>query len=56
MKLGGMTFEVIVLAIAASHVVTIALILLWFGLRRPTSLSEFWRRFKREFLTLRPPV
>ncbi len=49
-----MTFEIIVLAIAFSHVLTVALLVLWIGLKRPSSVAEFWRRFKREFLSFSP--
>jgi hypothetical protein len=49
-----MTLMVLGLLLAASHVVTIALIVLWFGLKKPGSAAEFWRRFKREFLSFSP--
>jgi hypothetical protein len=42
------------LLLVASHVVTIGLIVLWFGLNKPSSAAEFWRRFKREFLSHSP--
>lgn len=51
-----MLFDVFVVLLAASHVITVALIVLWIGLRRPRSMSEFWQRFKREFLSLTPPA
>lgn len=49
-----MAFEIFVLMLAASHVATIALIVLWLGLGKPLSFHEFWLRFKREFLSLSP--
>lgn len=47
-----MFLKVLAVALALSHIVTIGLIVLWFGLGKPSSRAEFWRRFKREFLTL----
>jgi hypothetical protein len=49
-----MFVKVLAIALALSHIVTIGLIVLWFGLGKPRSRAEFWRRFKREFLTLPP--
>jgi len=49
-----MSLKVLGLILATSHVLTIALIVLWFGLKKPSSAAEFWRRFKREFLSLSP--
>ena len=49
-----MFVKVVAVALVLSHVVTIGLIILWFGLGKPHSGVEFWRRFKREFLSLSP--
>jgi hypothetical protein len=49
-----MAFDIFVLLLAASHVVTVALLVLWIGLKKPTSFREFWRRFHNEFLSLTP--
>ena len=49
-----MSLKVLGFLLAGSHVVTIALIVLWFGLNKPGSATEFWRRFKREFLSFSP--
>ena len=49
-----MFVEILAVALALSHVLTIGLIVLWFGLRKPRSRVEFWRRFKREFLSFSP--
>jgi ABC-type nitrate/sulfonate/bicarbonate transport system permease component len=49
-----MFMKVLAVALALSHVATIGLIVLWFGLGKPKSRIEFWRRFKREFLPLSP--
>lgn len=42
------------LALVASHIVTVGLIVLWFGLGKPKSAAEFWKRFRKEFLSLTP--
>lgn len=48
-------FEMVLgIVLVASHVVTVGVIVLWFGLGKPGSRAEFWRRFKREFLSLSP--
>ncbi len=49
-----MVLEILGLLLALSHVATIALILVWFGLDKPKTRAEFWRRFKREFFSLSP--
>jgi len=49
-----MFVKVLAVSLALSHVVTIGLIILWFGLGKPRNAAEFWRRFKREFLSLSP--
>jgi len=49
-----MFVEALAVLLAVSHVVTIGLIVLWFGLGKPRSRAEFWRRFKREFLSFSP--
>lgn len=49
-----MFVEVLAVLLAASHVATIALIILWFGLGKPKSRKEFWTRFKDEFLSFSP--
>jgi hypothetical protein len=49
-----MFVKVLAVSLALSHVATIGLIILWFGLNKPRSRAEFWRRFKREFLSLSP--
>lgn len=49
-----MFVKVLVILLAASHIVTIGLIILWFGLGKPRGRAEFWRRFKQEFLSLSP--
>lgn len=48
-----MFIDVLGAVFAASHVVTIALIILWLGLGKPKSRKEFWTRCKREFRSLR---
>lgn len=40
--------------ILTAHFLVIAFFILWFGLRKPTSAAEFWRRFRRAFLSLGP--
>lgn len=49
-----MFVEALAVLLALSHVATIGLILLYLGLGKPQSRSEFWRRFKREFLSFSP--
>ena len=49
-----MFVKVLAVALALSHIVTIGLIVLWFGLGKPRRRAEFWRRFKREFLSFTP--
>jgi hypothetical protein len=49
-----MFVKVLAVALALSHVVTIGVIILWFGLGKPGSRAAFWRRFKREFLSFSP--
>lgn len=49
-----MFIKVLAVVLALSHVATIGLIVLWFGLRKPRNRAEFWRRFKREFLSFSP--
>ena len=49
-----MVVEVFGVVLALSHVVTIGIIVLWFGLGKPRTKQEFWRRFKREFLSFSP--
>lgn len=41
--------------LALSHVVTIALIVLWFSLEKPNTRAEAWKRFKHVYLNLSPP-
>lgn len=49
-----MSLKVLAALLAISHMVTVALTVLWFGLGKPKSRKEFWRSFKREFLSLSP--
>jgi plastocyanin domain-containing protein len=51
-----MFLDILAVLLALSHVATIALIVLWFALRKPRSRKEFWRRFKAEFLSLSPLI
>lgn len=46
-----MFVKILAVALAASHVVTIGVTVLWFGLGKPRGKAEFWRRFRREFLS-----
>lgn len=50
-----MFLDILGALLVASHIVTVAIIVLWFGLGKPRSRKEFWRRFKGEFLSLTPP-
>ena len=36
--------------IILSHFIVIGLLVLWFGLRKPLTVAEFWSRFKSEIL------
>lgn len=49
-----MTLEIVGFLLVLTHVATVALLVLWFGLKKPTTFAEFWRRFKREFLSISP--
>ena len=49
----NLVFDVVVSAFAASHVLTMALITAWFGLKKPRNLAEARRNFKHEFEGLR---
>lgn len=46
--------EIIGIVIVASHLVVIGTIVLWFGLRKPSTVAEFRRRFMREFFSISP--
>ncbi len=48
-------YEWLAILLALSHVVTIALIILWFSLNKPTTWVTAWKRFKRVYLSLSPP-
>ena len=45
-----MALEVIGFLIVVTHLMVVAAFILWFGLRKPTTGTEFWMRFKAEFL------
>jgi len=47
-----MFIDVLAVLLALSHVVTIGLILMWLGLKRPKSRKEFWARLKHELSSL----
>lgn len=49
-----MAFEILAFLIVASHVITVALLVLWLGLKKLMSVREFGRRFRREFLSFSP--
>ena len=38
--------EVVGSFILATHIIALILLVLWFGLGKPSSMSEFWERFK----------
>ena len=47
-------YEWLAVLLALSHILTIALLVLWFSLHKPTTWVQFWRRFKRVYLSLTP--
>lgn len=49
-----MFVKALAVMLALSHIGTIALMVLWFGLGKPQSRKEFLRHFKRELLSFRP--
>jgi hypothetical protein len=49
-----MFVEILGLFLVLTHVVTVGVIVMWFGLGKPRTPAEFWRRFKREFLSFSP--
>lgn len=49
-----MFVEAVAVLLALTHMATIGLLVLWFGLGKPESRREFWGRFKREFLSFSP--
>ena len=48
-------YEWLALLLALSHVFTIALLVVWFSLNKPTTRAQFWSRFKRVYLSVSPP-
>jgi len=44
-----MVMEVVGLIIVVLHVTAMGILILWFGLGKPTSAEQFRTRFKREF-------
>jgi hypothetical protein len=45
-----MVMEIVGIVIVISHMIVIGTIILWFGLGYPTSVKQFWIRFKAQFL------
>lgn len=45
-----MVMEVVGLIIVVLHLMAMGLLILWFGLGKPTSAAKFRTRFKHEFL------
>ncbi len=45
--------EIIGVILATSHVLTIALIILWFGLNQPRTFALFRQRFREAFFPAR---
>lgn len=43
-----MALEITGIILAASHLLTIGLLILWFGLGKPKSVAQFWSRFKQD--------
>jgi hypothetical protein len=50
-----MALEIIGFILASSHVLTVAILLLWFGLGKPTSRAQFTNRFKEQMLGIKTP-
>jgi|GEM_PF-6197682 len=49
----NLAFDVVVTAFAVSHILTMALITAWFGLKKPKSWAEVRRNFMHEYEGLR---
>lgn len=45
-----MALDIIGFILVSSHVLTVALIILWFGLGKPKSMAQFCTRFKEQML------
>lgn len=48
-----MAINILAYVLAASHIITVAIILLWFGLGKPMSIALFWSRFKERTLGIK---
>ena len=48
-----MALDIIGFILVSSHVLTVALIILWFGLGKPKSMSQFRTRFKEQMLGIK---
>jgi hypothetical protein len=48
-----MTLDIIGIILVSSHIVTVAVILLWFGLDKPKSMAQFRIRFKKRVLGIK---
>ena len=48
-----MALDIIGFILVSSHVLTVALIILWFGLGKPKSMAQFRTRFKEQMLGIK---
>lgn len=45
-----MALEIVGALIVLSHLMVMGALILWFGLRKPTTMQQFRKRFKQQFL------
>ncbi|MFT4113037.1 hypothetical protein [Silvibacterium sp.] len=45
-----MALEIVGALIVLSHLMVMGALILWFGLRKPTTMEQFRTRFKQQFL------
>ncbi|GGG96831.1 hypothetical protein [Silvibacterium dinghuense] len=45
-----MALEIVGALIVLSHLMVMGMLILWFGLRKPTSMEQFRTRFRQQFL------
>jgi hypothetical protein len=45
-----MALDIIGFILVSSHIITVAIIVLWFGLGKPKSMAQFRTRFKEQVL------
>jgi len=48
-----MALDIIGFILVFTHILTVGIIILWFGLGKPKSAAQFWNRFKEQMLGIK---